>query len=351
MLGEGEWVDAQPFLAAVCAGMGVGELLHDATFSMHDSCYALEIGDVKMDMGFSRNKDLGTVEELIASGGAPTSLPPRQLLAVMDRLLTLEATWHSGSLLPQTVFTSLYMLRPDRLAANAPLHAFCLALRSTCTIVVDMVHAGSVTEHEDLLVDTCGIKSLDPPGDKPIKAALQALATAEEQLEQQVASGGGSITGSAKSGGSISSGMKSGGGKGGCGQGGSQQQGQGHQQQASVIEGEGAAASSAAAGELALSGAEAAALLARIRFRRLLLEALQALKQYSQASVEQGRRLCQLADAQLALVLESAELAAPLDTAPGFHAELNNRNMDQVPPRPVLVSRRNIYKRRQQQQQ
>lgn len=33
-----------------------------------------------------------------------------------------------------------------RLSANAPLHAFCLALRSACSVFVDMAHAGSVTE-------------------------------------------------------------------------------------------------------------------------------------------------------------------------------------------------------------
>ncbi len=114
MLGEGEWVDAQPFLAAVCAGMGVGELLHGETFSLFDSTTAIEIGDAKMDVACNRNEDIGTAEELIAGGAAPVSLPPRLLLAVMDRLLVLEATWHAGSMLPQTIFTSLYMLQPDR---------------------------------------------------------------------------------------------------------------------------------------------------------------------------------------------------------------------------------------------
>ena len=33
-----------------------------------------------------------------------------------------------------------------RLAPNAPLHAYCLALRSTCSACVELAHAGSVTE-------------------------------------------------------------------------------------------------------------------------------------------------------------------------------------------------------------
>lgn len=111
------------------------------------------------------SEETGSAEELIAAGGAPVDLPPPILLAVLDRLLCLEvrlgtkmsvdgrlrsasssdaaevdvnvreykacltalpgaavaasptlaqATWHCGSMLPQTVFTSLYMLQPER---------------------------------------------------------------------------------------------------------------------------------------------------------------------------------------------------------------------------------------------
>ena len=112
---EGEWLDAQPFLRRVCADLRVGELLHGPSFSLFDSTVAIEIGDVKMDIGLHReNQEAGSAEELIAGGAAPVQLSPPLLLAVLDKLLCLEATWHTGSMLPQTVFTSLYMLHPDR---------------------------------------------------------------------------------------------------------------------------------------------------------------------------------------------------------------------------------------------
>ena len=113
---EGEWLDAQPFLRRVCADLRVGELLHGPSFSLFDSTVAIEIGDVKMDIGLHRGgeEELGSAEELIAGGAAPVQLPPPLLLAALDRLLCLEAAWHTGSMLPQTVFTSLYMLHPDR---------------------------------------------------------------------------------------------------------------------------------------------------------------------------------------------------------------------------------------------
>ena len=82
---------------------------------------------------------------------------------------------------------------------------------------------------------TFGIRMLDLPGSKAVKAALQALALAEEGLETEAAEG------SSGSGSGL------------------------ERQQRHAL---------------------AAALLARIRFRRLLLEGLLALQQYSAAGVE-----------------------------------------------------------------
>ena len=93
--------------------MAVGELLAAESFSLHDSMQAIEIGDPKMDIGL-RREEVGTAEQLIAAGQAPVELPPAQLLALLDRLLAMEATWHTGAMLPLSVFTSLYMLDVDR---------------------------------------------------------------------------------------------------------------------------------------------------------------------------------------------------------------------------------------------
>jgi hypothetical protein len=114
MAAEEQWLDAQPLLAAVCDGMAVGELLHGPAFSLFESTTAIEIGDPKMDIGLNREQQPQSADELIAAGGAPVELPPPLLLALMDRLLCLEATWHAGSMLPQTVFCSLHMLQTDR---------------------------------------------------------------------------------------------------------------------------------------------------------------------------------------------------------------------------------------------
>lgn len=112
--GGPKWLDASAFIARVCTGMRVGELLHGESFSLFDSMTAIEIGDVKMDIGLTRDHDVGSAAELIAGGGAPTALAGPMLVALFDQLLCLEATWHGHAMLPQTVFASLYMLDVDR---------------------------------------------------------------------------------------------------------------------------------------------------------------------------------------------------------------------------------------------
>lgn len=91
----------------------VGELLHGENFILHDAMVAIEIGDPKMDVGLRRG-DTRTAAELIAAGAAPADLPLRTQLAVLDRLFCMEATWQTGIMLSQTVFTSLYVLEPER---------------------------------------------------------------------------------------------------------------------------------------------------------------------------------------------------------------------------------------------
>lgn len=135
-----QWLDAQPFLARVCDGMALGELLHGENFSLFDSMTAIEIGDVKMDIGLRRDAGVPTAEELVASGAAPLDLPPPALLALMDRLLAMEATWHGGAMLPQTVYSSLYMLQPaDRSASgsvppSASLDSGALVVELRCSV-------------------------------------------------------------------------------------------------------------------------------------------------------------------------------------------------------------------------
>lgn len=117
MAAKKEWVDVAPFLERVCDGMYPGEMLHGEHFSLHNAMLAIEIGDEKMDLGCRGRgeADPRSVEQLIEDGHAPVVFEnPATLIALLDRLLEMEAMWHNGSMLPQTVYTSLYMLTLQR---------------------------------------------------------------------------------------------------------------------------------------------------------------------------------------------------------------------------------------------
>lgn len=53
--------------------------------------------------------------------------------------ISWQATWHKGHSLAQTVFSCIYLLRPDRTSSHALLHSLCRVMRATCKAVVSVV--------------------------------------------------------------------------------------------------------------------------------------------------------------------------------------------------------------------
>lgn len=85
---------------------------------MKPECFCRTAGDPRMDAGADR--DCRTAAELVAGGAAPQALSDAQIIGVMDRLAACEAAWHAGHFLPQSVYTCLYMLLPDRCHCSGP---------------------------------------------------------------------------------------------------------------------------------------------------------------------------------------------------------------------------------------
>lgn len=52
---------------------------------------------------------------------APQDLDDSQILAIMDMLNLMEATWHKGGAIAQTVYTCHYLLHQDRYGPQAAL--------------------------------------------------------------------------------------------------------------------------------------------------------------------------------------------------------------------------------------
>ena len=166
-----EYVDISPLLRKAAAALPSDKstVIHSQAFSLFEAMSAVEIGNVKMDVGLQAIPK--TVDQLIEEGLAPAELSPEQTLAVMDRLFEMEATWHHGGSLAQTVFTCLYMLRPERcskachaflrphksptcylvilacrIVQNTCLFAYCKAMGQACSLVRAIIMQGGVVE-------------------------------------------------------------------------------------------------------------------------------------------------------------------------------------------------------------
>ncbi|KAK4226484.1 putative MAK10 subunit [Podospora fimiseda] len=145
-----------------------GELVKDGHFTLFESVGALEIMDPKMDSGF-----LAPGESLDEDYDVTRPLLPREVIGIIDRLLSLEMAWHLGHPLSQTLLTNVYierMLNPepmsleeadfirDRGAEKDPMHqvlrAYCLGLVKTCWFVNERIKQEHYHEEEDFVTNT-----------------------------------------------------------------------------------------------------------------------------------------------------------------------------------------------------
>ena len=148
-------------------------MLQSEHFSLFEAMSAVEIGDPKMDAGLD-TAAAPSPDALVDQGLAPLELSGSQLIATLDRLAAMQASWHSGNTIAQTVFVCLYMLKPVRCksctydhaiigpipvvivltscymlcraAQNTTLSAYCEAVRASCSAVRNTVIQASVCE-------------------------------------------------------------------------------------------------------------------------------------------------------------------------------------------------------------
>lgn len=180
------WADISFLLDSACEDLRDGELIHGENFNLFAAMSALEIMDPKMDSGIVRR--YYSVDEAIDSGAAPIPLSSDRTLDVqcvidiMDHLLSCEATWHKGHSLAQTVFSCIYLLKPDRTTSHALLHSYCRVIRATCNLVVSVVSDARTNEEEDLFTMTYGLP-LKGDGDEKCLSMLHAV---EETIARQL---------------------------------------------------------------------------------------------------------------------------------------------------------------------
>ncbi|PSS20944.1 N-alpha-acetyltransferase 35, NatC auxiliary subunit like [Actinidia chinensis var. chinensis] len=180
------WADVSSLLDLACKDLRDGELIHGENFNLFAAMSALEIMDPKMDSGIVCT--YYSVDEAIESGAAPVplsfdrTLDVQCTIEIMDHLLACEATWHKGHSLAQTVFSCIYLLKPDRTASHALLHSYCRVIRATCNLVVSVVSDARTHEEEDLFTMAYGLP-LKGDGDEKCLSMLHAV---EETISRQL---------------------------------------------------------------------------------------------------------------------------------------------------------------------
>nr|XP_027072791.1 N-alpha-acetyltransferase 35, NatC auxiliary subunit-like isoform X2 [Coffea arabica] len=180
------WADVSPLLQLASQDLHDGELIHGENFNLFAAMSALEIMDPKMDSGIVST--YCSVDEAIEKGAAPVPLSFNSTIDIqctidiMDHLLACEATWHKGHSLAQTVFSCIYLLRPDRISSHALLHSYCMVVRVTCNAVVSAVSDARTNEEEDLFTMTYGLP-LKGEGDEKCLSILHAV---DETISRQL---------------------------------------------------------------------------------------------------------------------------------------------------------------------
>ncbi|KAI8470361.1 MAG: Mak10 subunit, NatC N-terminal acetyltransferase-domain-containing protein [Monoraphidium minutum] len=271
-----ECIGIAPLLAAASEELAVGSMVQSSAFSLFEAMSAVEIGNPKMDAGARPKQNVPLAERPL-----PLDLAKPQLLAWMDRLLALEATWHVGGALAQTVYSSLHMMQIPRLAANPVMSAYARALQALCRDVNALVLQGCVCEEEDFVCHSAGLPLEEPP--EPQEKLLAALSAAADA----------------------------------CGVG----------------------AKGAGEADARLS----AALLCRVQLRRLLHQAVARMRQRTKQDLDAASKLLSKAAAELAAARASAALADAGGgggdggwAALGFDAGLNSHLAPPAPPRIAL---------------
>ncbi|KAK7330055.1 hypothetical protein VNO77_24240 [Canavalia gladiata] len=180
------WADVSPLLQAASEDLQEGELIHGDNFNLFAAMSALEIMDPKMDSGMACT--YYSVEDAIENGAAPVPISAdkttdvRCTIDIMDHLLACEATWHKGHSLAQTVYSCLYLLRPERISSHALLYSYCKVIRATCKAVLSVVSDARTHEEEDLFTMAYGLP-LNGDGDEKCLSMLNAV---EETISRQL---------------------------------------------------------------------------------------------------------------------------------------------------------------------
>ncbi|KAF8061133.1 NAA35 [Scenedesmus sp. PABB004] len=283
------WEPVGGLLAAACDELEVGQMVHTSVFSLFEAMSAVEIGNPKMDIGARPKGDARP----LAERPLELELAPEALLGVMDGLLAAEATWHCGGAAARTVYSSAYMMQPERTSAHPVLATYCRAVEAAAAEANHLVMTGCVCEEEDFNAHVAGL-----PLERAVTATGAAATGAADAPQPDAAAAAAAAAASDKLLASITA--------------------------------------AADAAQRDAGGAAGAALAARLQFRRLLLQGLVKLKRRQKQDLDQAAKLFLRAQGELAAVRASLGLGAA-HVRLGWDENINAHLVPAAPPRVVKM--------------
>ncbi|GFU02843.1 n-alpha-acetyltransferase 35, NatC auxiliary subunit [Nephila pilipes] len=181
------WVDVTQEFFEATAELELGQLLHDEIrFGLFEAMSAIEMMDPKMDAGMMCNrgnkKVLNFDQALKANKLKIKDLTVEEQIGIIDATLACLVTWLEGHSLAQTVFTNLYLQKPH-MVEDKIIRAFCIHSLKLLDVIREFIDKPGMFEEEDFQPVMYGYKLAN---DIPVGKATAMLKEVEEELLKKV---------------------------------------------------------------------------------------------------------------------------------------------------------------------
>ncbi|GLH12633.1 N-alpha-acetyltransferase 35, NatC auxiliary subunit homolog [Gryllus bimaculatus] len=180
------WVDVTTEFFEAVKGLELGELLHDDLFGLFEAMSAIEMMDPKMDAGMLCNrgsKSALTFDQAVQTGALKLqdiTLPEQ--IGIIDSTLACLVSWLEGHSLAQTVFTNLYLHKPHLIEERA-IKAFSICIFKIVDIIKEFVNRALVFEEEDFQLMVYGYRLVPDVSEQRTVGMLKEV---EEDLHRRI---------------------------------------------------------------------------------------------------------------------------------------------------------------------
>lgn len=180
------WVDVTEEFFTATEELKLGELLHDEMFGLFEAMSAIEMMDPKMDAGMMCNRGCKKVlnfDQALKAGKLKIKdITPSEQIGIIDATLACLVTWLEGHSLAQTVFTNLYLHKP-LLIEDKVIKAFSIYSLKLLDIIREFISKAAVFEEEDFQPVVYGYKLAN---DITEAQATSMMKEVEEELQRKV---------------------------------------------------------------------------------------------------------------------------------------------------------------------